>query len=304
MEAQTLIVLADWRAPCAERILVASVKKRGEPVKLTTRLAALLLFAIAPWPVLAQSADKILIDGSTGLTPLVAALAHAYQQQKPGISIEIGKGLGTRARIEALNAGKIDIAMASHGLKVDEIRTQGMVVHEFAKVAVVFGVHSSVSANSLAANQICDLYAGKVTNWKVVGAADLPVVAMTRPDTEVDTEVVREKVGCLTNLKMPATVRVAPKAGEMAAALSTTPGAIGMTTMTVVEQSGSTVRAIALNGIEPSPVNVQNKTYGLTRDSFLVTKAAPSPEVARFIEFVRSGAGEKVIAANGAIPVK
>ena len=266
--------------------------------------ASLLLFLASLGMALAQSTEKIMIDGSTGVTPLVAALAKVYQQRTPGVTIEIGKGLGTRARIEALSKGTIDIAMASHGLKVDEIKRQGMTVHEIGKVPVVFGVNRSVSAGELTERQICDIYAGNVRNWKDVGASDLAIVAIARPDSEVDTEVVREHIACLTALKMADSVRIAPKAGEMASELAATAGAIGMTTMTVVEQSGGSIRPLPLRGVEPTAANVQYKRYALTRDSFLVTGAAPSAAVTKFIEFVRSPAGEKVIAANGAVPVR
>ena len=274
-----------------------------------TRISSSCIVAIAICflPALqahAQSAQRIAIDGSTGVTPLVAALAKAYATQNPAVSIEIGKGLGTKARIQALNDGKIDIAMASHGLKIAEIQRQGMAVHEIGKVAVVFGVNASVPVTNLADAQICDIYAGKVSNWKEVGGPDLAIVPLTRPDSEVDTEVVREKIPCLANLKMPETVRVMPKSGEMAQGLAATTGAIGMTTMTVVEQSQGRVKATSLRGIVPTAENVQSKTYTLTRDSFLVVKTPPTPAVSNFLEFVRSAAGEKVIVANGAVPVK
>ena len=265
--------------------------------------ASLLCLASAA-NALAQSTEKIVIDGSTGVTPLVAALAKTYQQEYPGVTIEIGKGLGTRARIEALRKGAIDIAMASHGLKIDEITRQGMTVHEIGKVPVVFGVNRSVSVRELTERQICDIYSGAVRNWKELGASDLAVVAIARPDTEVDTEVVREHIGCLTALKMSDRVKIAPKAGEMASELAATNGAIGMTTMTVVEQSAEAIRPLLLRGVEPTAANVQNKSYVLTRDSFLVTHKEPAPAVAKFIAFVRSAAGARVIAANGAVPVR
>ena len=252
----------------------------------------------------AQSAEKIVIDGSTGVTPLVAALTKAFIEQNPAIAIDIGKGMGTRARIDALRDGKIDIAMASHGLKVDDIKRQGMAVHEIAKVAVVFGVHAGVAVNELNEAQICDIYLLKTKNWKELGAADISIAPYTRPDTEVDTEVVRDKIACLTKLQMPAGVKVAPKAGEMSEQLASAAGAIGMTTMTIVEQSKGRIRPLALRGIMPTAANVQNKTYPLTRDSFLVTQATASPAVVKFIAFVASDAGKKVIAANGALPVK
>ena len=252
----------------------------------------------------AQNVERVIVDGSTGVTPLVAALAKSYQSQHPGAAIEIGKGMGTKARIQALSDGKIDIAMASHGLNVADIRKHGMTVHEIGKVAVVFGVNASVPVADLADNQICDIYSGKTTNWKALGGPDLAIVSIARPDSEVDTEVVREKVPCLTSMKFPESVKIAPKTAEMAQALAATPGAFGMTTMTVVEQSQGKVKALSLRGIAPTAENVQRKVYTLTRDSFLVVKSPPSAATARFIDFVRSAAGETVIVANGAVPVR
>ena len=250
-----------------------------------------------------QTAERIIIDGSTGVTPLVAALAKAYREQNPAVTVEIGKGLGTKARIKALAEGGIDIAMASHGLVVDDLVRQGMAVQEIAKVAVVFGVNSAVPVTVLAENQICDIYSGRLANWKELGGPDLPVAPRTRPDTEGDAEVVRQRVGCLTQLQMPEAVQVMAKSGDMAKELARTAGAIGMTTTTVVEQSQARIKPLALNGIEPSMENVRSGAYRLTRDSFLVTKAASSPAVAKFLEFVRSSEGKRVISANGAVPL-
>jgi phosphate transport system substrate-binding protein len=130
------------------------------------------------------------------------------------------------------------------------------------------------------------------------------IAPSTRPETEVDAEVVRAKIGCLKDLKMAESVKVMPRFGDMAKELAATVGAVGMTTMTVVEQSEGKIKALSLNGIAPSAENVKRKTYLLTRDSFLVTKAPPAPAVAEFLEFIRSPAGEAVIVANGAVPVK
>jgi phosphate transport system substrate-binding protein len=236
--------------------------------------------------------------------PLVAALAKAYQERHPAAVVEMGTGLGTKARLQALEDGKIDIALASHGLVVDELSRRGMVVHEVAKVAVVFGVNAGVPLTNVSDTQVCAIYAGRVTNWKELGGPDIVIAARARPDSEVDAEVVREKLACLKELKLSAGVKVMPRSSDMAKELATTAGAVGMTTTTVVEQSRGQIKALSLNGIVPSAENVGRKTYTLTRDSFLVTKAAPPPAVSQFIEFVRGSAGAAVIAANGAVPVK
>ncbi len=248
--------------------------------------------------------SRIVIDGSTGVMPLAAALAKAFQERNPGIAVELGKGLSTKARLEALGEGRIDIALASHGLNVAEVTRQGMAVAEVARMAVVFAVNASVPVSNLSEQQVCDVYATKTVNWKDLGGTDQAIAPRTRPDSEVDTEVVRAHLGCLKDLKMPEAVKLSPKSGDMAAELAAVAGALGMTTMTVVEQSQGRIKPLALNGVAPSATNVETKAYALVRESFFVSKAAASPAVASFLAFVRSAEGERVIRANGAIPVK
>jgi len=251
-----------------------------------------------------QTTERIVIDGSTGGMPLAAALAQAFQARNPVVTIEMGKGLGTKARLQALAEGKIDIALASHGLNIDEITRQGMAVHEIANVAVVFGVNATVPVGNLTAQQICDVYARKTSDWKALGGPEMEIAARARPDSEVDTEVVRGNIACLKDLKMPEAVKIMPRAGDMAAELAATTGAIGMTTMTVVEQSQGKIKALSVDGIAPSVQNVERKAYRLVRESFFVVKTPASPAVARFLEFTRGAMGHTVITANGAIAVK
>lgn len=269
-----------------------------------SRIIRLMLVLVLMAASQGLASEKILVDGSNGVMPLVAALAEAYHERQPAVTVEMGNGLGTSARLQALAAGKIDIALASHGLAFEEIVQQGMAVHGIAKVAVVFGVNASVPSRDLTERQICDVYAGRITNWKELGGPDLVIAPHARPDTEVDTEVVRAKIGCLKDLKMAGHVRMMPETGDMARELAATPGAIGVTTMTIVEQSQERIRPLSLNGIAPHAENVRDQSYALTRDSFLITKATPSSAVAGFLDFIRSPAGAKVIAANGAVPVK
>ncbi|MEX2127793.1 MAG: substrate-binding domain-containing protein [Xanthobacteraceae bacterium] len=262
--------------------------------------ALVLLVCLGAGKASAQQAIRI--DGSTGVAPLVAALAKAYQAKQPGVAIEIGKGLGTKARIEALAAGTIDVAMASHGLAVDELTKGGMTVREIARTPVVFGVNASVPVATLNEEQICAIYAGARTNWKELGGPDLAIMPRTRPESEVDAEVVRDGVACLKGLKLTEAAKVMQRGGDMATELAAAPGAIGMTTATFAEQSGGKIRALALNGVAPDEANVRAGRYKLTREAFLVTKGAAAPALAGFLDFVRGAEGAAVIKANGAIP--
>ena len=246
---------------------------------------------------------KLLIDGSTGMAPLVDALGKAFTEKR-GVAVEVGKGLGTTARFEALSAGKIDIAMASHGLNVSDITNRGMTVHRIAMTPVVLGVQESVTAQGLTDAQICSIYEGRVWNWKELGGSDLVIAPLVRPESEVDMEVVREGISCFKNLKLPEGIRSLARAGDMARALAETIGGVGMTSATFVSQSNGKIKALLLNGAAADEASVVSGKYRLTRDAFLVIGKAPSDAATAFIAFVRSPEGAAVIKANGAIPEK
>jgi phosphate transport system substrate-binding protein len=267
-------------------------------VNLTAALA--LVMTVAALPPAAGAQQQITIDGSTGTAPLVGALGKAFAA-KHNITVELGKGLGAKARFEALSAAKIDIAMASHGLKVSDIAAMGMTVHRIALTPVVFAVHETIGVGGLTEAQICAIYSTPKLDWKNFGGPGVAVAALARPDSEVDAEVVRDGIGCFKALKLADGIRVLERAGDMARALAETTGAIGMTSATVVEQSKGKIKALALNGVAPSEANVLSGHYRLTRDSFLVTRNAPSPQVKAFLDFVNGSEGAAVIKANGAL---
>jgi phosphate transport system substrate-binding protein len=268
--------------------------------RLNWSLKALVIVLTMALAGHASAQQKITVDGSTGTAPLVEALGKAFTAKR-GIAVEVGKGLGTKARFEALAGGKLDIAMASHGLNVAEITKRGMTVYRIAMTPVLFGVHQSVTAQGLTDSQICSIYEGKARNWKELGGSDQPVVPLVRPESEVDMEVVRGGLACFKNLKLPEGIRSLERAGDMARALAETPGGIGMTSATFVAQSKGQIRALTLNGSTADEANVVSGKYRLTRDAFLVTGKAPSEAVNAFMAFVRSAEGAAVIKANGAI---
>jgi phosphate transport system substrate-binding protein len=260
------------------------------------------LLALMVLPV--WGAEKIVLDGSSGMLPLAQALATAYQQRSSDPQVEIGKGLGTGARLQALSEGKIQIALASHGITPEDVQKGNLHVIEVAKGAVVFAVNASVPLTNLTEAQVCEIYSGKIRSWQPLGGPDRPIAVLTRPPTEVDPEVIRAKVGCFKELKEVETATVMARGGDMAKGLADTPDAIGMTSLTVVEQSGGTVKALTLNGVAPTAEQVKSGRYFLTRDFLFVIKGEPTPPIKKFLDFVLSPDGDRVILANGAVPLR
>jgi phosphate transport system substrate-binding protein len=250
-----------------------------------------------------SAAEKVVLDGSSGMLPLAAALAKAHQQKFPGAELELGKGLGTGARLRALAEGKIQVALASHGIDPAAVQKENLKVMQIAKGAIVFAVNGA-SLSNITEEQVCGIYSGKITDWGSLGVSQSPIIVMTRPPAEVDSEVIREKIGCFKNLKVIDNAQVMARGGDMAKGLSETANAIGMTSMTVVEQSKGKVKALTLNGIAPSPENVKSGRYFLTRDFYFVVKGEPTPSLRKFLDFVLSFEGDRVITGNGAIPMR
>ena len=271
---------------------------------LSKRTSLAVALSCALVASLAWGAERIVLDGSSGMLPLAQALAAAYQQQSSDPRVEIGRGLGTGARLQALAEGKIQIALASHGIKPEDVQKGNLKIIEVAKGAIVFAVNASVPIASITEAQICDAYSGKIRTWRPLGGPDIPVAVLTRPPAEVDPEVIRAKIGCFKALRETESARVMARGGDMAKGLAETPHALGMTSMTVVEQSGGKLKALALNGIAPTAENVKSGRYFLTRDFLFVTKAEPTPAVRKFLEFVLSPQGDRVIQANGAVPLR
>lgn len=265
-------------------------------------LTSTLLLALTVLP--AAGAEKIVLDGSSGMLPLAKALATAYQQQSSAPLVETGKGLGTGARLRALAEGTIQIALASHGIKPEDVQKGNLKVIEVAKGAIVFAVNASVPLTNITESQVCDIYSGKIRSWRPLGGSESPVAVLTRPPAEVDPEVIRAKIGCFKELKEVETAKVMARGGDMAKGLVETPHAIGMTSMTVVEQSGGKVKALTLNAVAPTAENVRSGRYFLTREFYFVIKAEPTPSIKKFLDFVLSPDGDRVILANGAVPLR
>ncbi len=234
-------------------------------------LTGILILAFGT-PALAQ-VETLQIDGSTGVRPLAN--------------------------------GEIDIATASHGVDEADLEARVMTLHTIAKIAVVFGANADAEIAELTSDEVCSIYAGEITNWSEPGGADLAITAMTRPESEVDAEVVREGVPCFRDLTLADSVVTRESSGDMARALAETPGAIGMTTSTRVAQSDGRIVALALDGTAPTVEAVQDGSYRLTREAYLVTPEAPAkPEVGALLDFVKSDAGSQIVEANDAIPVQ
>ena len=116
-----------------------------------------------------------------------------------------GRGAGNQGpRCRPWKRARIHIALASHGLVVEELtrRGTGRARNRQGGCRLRRKRERARDERQLTPD-ICDVYAGRITNWKELGGPDIAIAPRTRPDSEVDAEVVRGKIACLKDLKMP-----------------------------------------------------------------------------------------------------
>ena len=106
---------------------------------------------------------KIVIAGSSSVTPVMEKLAEAFQSANPQVTVEVQQSDSTTGVNMALD-GTCDIGMASRDLKDSETGAgaEGTAI-ALDGIAVIVAPSSSV--NDLTSQQVCDIYTGAATSW-------------------------------------------------------------------------------------------------------------------------------------------
>ena len=60
---------------------------------------------------------------------------------------------------------------------------------------------------------------------------------------------------------------------------------------------------MTLDGVEPSVAAMETGSYALKMRLYLATNAQPSPTVQRFLQFLRSPEGARIVRENGGVLV-
>lgn len=235
-------------------------------------------------------AGKVVIRGSNTFgEELGPALIKAFQEERKDITIELTSE-GSGAGITALLNGDCDIAASSRSLSEDEMRmasSRKIKLRNYTigyyGVAVVVNPQNPVK--KLSSGQVRAIFTGKITNWKQVGGKDGPIHVIIR-DPVSGTHLGFQE---LAMERQPYTdkAKTFTSYQAMAEAIRNDPGAIGYVGMTLAAREG--VRALAINGVEPSADTVTEQLYPYARQLRLyVNKARYSDGAAAFIGFVRS----------------
>ena len=118
-----------------------------------------------PIPYEGSGEGKLVVAGSTSVTPLMEKLSEAYRAINTGVEIEI-QSTGSSAGMQSAIEGTADIGMASRELKESELAELTGEVIAMDGIAVIVNKDNPVEDLSL--DQIKSIFVGELTEWTLV----------------------------------------------------------------------------------------------------------------------------------------
>ncbi len=267
-----------------------------------------------------DSADKgklsIQNKGSDTMVNLAQAWAEEYRKVDPSASVEVSGG-GSGVGIAALIKGSIDIANASRNMKPSEIeqarKNTGKDAKEFVVGydALAIYVNKNNPLNEITIDQLAEIYkeGGTITKWsdlgiKIPGTANDEIVRVSRQSSSGTYEFLREHVLKNKDFKLGSKDMNGSK--EVVDLVTGTPTAIGYSGMGYATPEVKMLRIAAKAGATsypPSVENTLNKSYPIARSLQVYTLGEPQGHVKKYIDWMMSEAGQKIVEASGYVPL-
>ena len=249
----------------------------------------------------AKSADadlsgSISMVGSTSMEKFANALSEAFMEKYPKVTVT-AEFVGSGAGIEAVSNGTADIGNSSRNLK-DEEKAKGVAENIVAIDGIAVVVDPANTVEDLTKDQLTSIYDGTVTNWKDVGGNDAPIVVVGREAGSgtrgAFEELLKLEDACKYSNELDST-------GAVMAKVASTPGSIGYVSLDVLDD---TVKALKLDGAEPTEENIKAGKYSLSRPFVMATKGEISEQsdlVKALFDFIYSDEGSELVKSVGLI---
>jgi phosphate transport system substrate-binding protein len=254
--------------------------------------------------------------GSDTMVNLAQAWAEEYAAVDPTVSVEVSGG-GSGTGIAALINGTVDIANCSRRVEQQEIEQaksntkkeprEFMVGHD----AMAVYIHKSNPLNEITIEQLAEIYreGGKITRWSQLGVK-LPagadeIIRLSRQSNSGTYYYFREAVlGKGHDFKLGSRDMHGSK--DVVELVSKTPSAIGYSGMGYATPDVKMLRVAKKAGDTAYAANVENTlnhTYPIARPLFMYTLGEPTGPVKKYLDWIHSEAGQKIVVHSGYVPL-
>lgn len=268
-------------------------------MKLTIFLLALFLFL---WCSTSQAASgKLIIPGTGDSQTILSILAKKFEDINPAATIEIPDSIGSSGGIKMLNAQKCVLARIARPLQKDELNSQ-LTTLTFALSPIVFVVNPKIAnLTEISTEQIRGIYRGTIKQWQDLGVNLDTIYPLTREEGDSSLLVLNRHIQdfATINAQKAKILYTTPATVEVLLRYQRTFGFIP-----IADAINKGLRILKIDGIAPTPENVQSGLYKFAAPLSFVykEKEGPSELGQAFIDFIFSQEGKSIIYANGIIP--
>lgn len=271
---------------------------RGRRLLVSLGAGALVLTLVSCGPARLPEPRFVRVTGSDTMLVLARRWAEAFMIRNPGIVVHV-EGGGTGAGLVALVDGRADLATGSRPLvpaevqRLNERHASLGVSFRCARDGLSVFVNPANPISDLSLAQLQALFAGRIVNWREIGGADFPVQVVRRPPNSGTHQLFRELV--LDEGAYAEDATILPTTAAVVEAVRENPGAVGYGGLAFAPD----LVHCAIEGRPPTPANIRNGAYPLARYLFLHSVRRPRGWPRRFVDFVFSNEGQRIVEEVG-----
>ena len=257
--------------------------------------------------------------GSDTMVNLAIAWADAYSKVDPSVSVEVNGG-GSGQGVAALINNSCEIANCSRKFEEKEIadfdaKHPGKEPKEFmvGYDALSVFVHKDNPMTEISIEELQQLYMkdGKLSKWSELGVSNIPgakgdeVILVSRQNNSGTYHYFREAIVGKKNEMRLGTVDM-NGSKDVVDLIAKTPNAIGFSGMGYATPAVKHLRISKKKGetaVEPTIATTLDKTYPIARPMFMYTAGEPAPQIKKYLDWIVSDAGQKIVAETGYVPL-
>jgi phosphate transport system substrate-binding protein len=248
-----------------------------------------------------KAGNVISVGGSTSVQPFAEMLSEVFNERHPELHIEV-QGGGSSAGLQGVKEDTFEVGMCSRGLKDHEEPLFTPI--RIARDALAIVIHEDNPVKGLSREQIRDIFSGRLTNWQQVGGLDQPIHMITREEGSGTREAFQKMIMGDERISREAITQESN--GTVKELVRQDLAGIGYMSLGLVNPPGAThaaIKAIRINGVEPTSENVINDSYPLVRPFLFVLGEGeqPGPGAQAFIDFVLSDEGQAMLEQEGLV---
>ena len=113
-----------------------------------------------------MESGKVVVAGSSSVTPVMEKLKEAYIAKNPGVTIEVQQSDSSTGMTNAID-GTCDIGMASRAVKDSELEA-GLTSTTIAIDGIAVIVNNDSAVDNLTSEQVMKIFTGEYTTWSEV----------------------------------------------------------------------------------------------------------------------------------------